>query len=224
MTVEEPDEFLFPLSAISHYAFCPRRCALIHLERAWTENFFTASGREVHAVVDAGAGECRGERRTARSLRLVSRKLGISGVSDVIEFVRNDDAGTTVLHWPGKWMPYPVEYKWGTAKNEEPYRQQLCAQAMCLEERFGVAVPEGALYLAATKHRTRVLLDETLRTATRETCRAVRALLEQGETPPPSFGPHCKHCSLVEECRPRLVASHRSARAWLKRELEGVVA
>lgn len=216
----EPDEFLFPLSAISHYAFCPRRCALIHLERAWTENFFTASGRDLHDKVDAGGSESRRERRFARSLRLVSRELGVNGIADVVEFHRDDENGAQVLDWQGRWTPYPVEYKWGTAKNEEPYKRQLCAQAMCLEERFGVAVPEGALYLAATKHRTRVLLDETLRVATLETCRAVQMLLEKGETPPPSFGSHCKHCSLIEECRPKLVASHRSARAWLEREME----
>jgi CRISPR-associated exonuclease Cas4 len=172
----------------------------------------------LHAVVDSGAGESRRERRIVRSLRLVSRELGILGVADVVQFERDDEKGAVVSHWPGKWIPCPIEYKWGTAKNEEPYRRQLCAQAMCLEELFGVAVPEGALYLATTKHRTHVSLDGRLRTATRETCRAVRDLLASGKTPPPEFGPHCKNCSLVEECRPK--ACGRSARAWLERELQ----
>ena len=218
--VNEQDDILFPLSAVSHYSFCPRRCALIHLEQIWAENYFTASGKELHAAADDGASESRKVRRIARSLRLVSRKLGVSGISDVVEFVRNDDAGTTVLHWPGKWMPYPVEYKWGTAKNEEPYRRQLCAQAICLEEMFQTTIMEGALYIGTKKHRTTIRLDESLREATKQTCRDVKQLLDSGETPPPSFGKWCASCSLVEECRPKLVASRRSARAWLEKEME----
>ena len=119
-------------------------------------------------------------------------------------------------------MPYPIEYKFGTAKNDEPYKRQLCAQAMCLEEMFGVVIPEGALYLAATRHRMRVVFDETLRFATLETCQSVRNLLDSGKTPLPVFGPNCKNCSLIEECRPKLLASHRSANSWLAGQLEEI--
>lgn len=218
--VNEQDDLLFPLSAVSHYSFCPRRCALIHLERIWAENYFTASGKELHAVADDGASEARKERRVARSLRLVSHELGINGIADIVEFRRDDEHGVIVRRWPGRWVPYPVEYKWGTAKNEEPYRRQLCAQAMCLEEMFQTTIMEGALYLGTKKHRTTIRLDESLRVATRQTCRAVKQLLDNGETPPPSFGKWCASCSLVEECRPKMVASRRSARAWLEKEME----
>ena len=218
--VNEQDDLLFPLSAVSHYSFCPRRCALIHLERIWAENYFTASGKELHAVADDGGSESRKERRIARSLRLVSHELGINGISDIVEFRRDDERGVLVRRWPGRWVPYPVEYKWGTAKNEEPYRKQLCAQAMCLEEMFQTTIKEGALYLGTKKHRAAVRFDENLRTATRQTCREVKRLLVSGETPPPSFGKWCASCSLVEECRPKLVASRRSARAWLEKEME----
>ena len=167
--MDEAENTFFPLSAISHYTFCPRRCALIHTEQTWNENYLTASGRELHVVVDDGASESRKDRKIARSLRLVSRELGVSGISDVVEFLRDDAKGVSVLRWQGKWSPYPVEYKRGTAKNEEPYRRQLCAQAICLEEMFGVAVREGALYLGSTKRRVVVPIDDSLRVATRET-------------------------------------------------------
>ena len=84
------DDQFFPLSAVNHYSFCPRRCALIHTERAWSENYFTASGQELHERVDAGGSESRRERRFARSLRLFSRELGVSGIADVVEFHRDD--------------------------------------------------------------------------------------------------------------------------------------
>ena len=207
-----PEEKWFPLSAVSHYSFCPRRCALVHEEQVWTENYFTASGKTLHETVDAGGGESRKERRIARSLRLFSKELGVSGIADVVEFLR-DDQGVAVGNWTGRWTPRPVEYKWGTAKNEVPYERQLCAQAICLEEMFHVSIPTGGLYLGATKHRKSVLLDEPLRAATRQVCIDIREMLESGITPPAERLPRCKSCSLVEQCLPGL--SRRSARAWL---------
>lgn len=219
-TVDE-DRF-FPLSAVSHYSFCPRRCALIHSERVWSENYFTASGRELHANVDSGGSESRRERRFARSLRLFSRELGVSGIADVVEFHRDDEAGASVPGWQGRWMPCPVEYKWGTAKNEIPYERQLCAQAICLEELFHVRIPEGALYLGVEKHRRPVVLAEELRNDTKTVCAAIRRMLESGETPPAQPAPYCKSCSLLNDCIPKL--SSRSAKAWLERQLEEVSA
>ena len=218
--MDEAENISFPLSAISHYTFCPRRCALIHLEQTWSENYFTANGRELHSVVDDGASESRKDRKIARSLRLVSRELGVSGISDVVEFLRDDEMGVSVLRWQGKWSPYPVEYKRGTAKNEEPYRRQLCAQAICLEEMFGVVIREGALYLGSTKRRIAVRIDDSLRVATRKTCQAIRQLFNGGVTPQAEFGPHCGKCSLVEECMPRL--NGMSANQWIKDQLDEV--
>ncbi len=42
---------LLPLSALRHYLFCPRQCALIHVEQLWFENQFTAEGRVMHERV-----------------------------------------------------------------------------------------------------------------------------------------------------------------------------
>ena len=216
--MDEVENNYFPLSAISHYAFCPRRCALIHNEQTWTDNYFTASGKGLHAVVDSGVRESRRGWKIARSLRLVSRELGSSGLSDAVEFVRDDEYGVSVLHWAGKWRPYPIEYKRGTARNDEPYRQQLCAQAICLEEMFGVAVDEGALYLGSAKRRMVVEIDDSLRIATRETVRRIRQLLNSGDTPRAEFGPHCGKCSLVDECMPCL--NGMSARQWILGQLK----
>lgn len=72
-----------PLSALQHYAFCPRQCALIHVERVWTENIHTAEGRLMHEKAHGGTAESRGERRTATGLPLCSAALGISGQADV---------------------------------------------------------------------------------------------------------------------------------------------
>lgn len=215
----EEDKF-FPLSAVNHYSFCPRRCALVHSECVWSENYFTTSGKELHAKVDAGGSESRKDLRFARSLRLFSRELGVSGIADVVEFCRDDESGAAILGWQGRWMPYPVEYKWGTAKNEVPYERQLCAQAICLEELFHVRIHEGALYLGVEKHRRPVSLDETLRSETKSVCVAIRRMLESGETPPAQFAPYCKSCSLVDDCMPQLTC--RSAKCWLEGEVKAI--
>ncbi|RBG39120.1 CRISPR-associated protein Cas4, partial [Xanthomonas oryzae pv. oryzae] len=42
------DADLIPLSALQHYLYCPRQCALIHVEQQWAENRQTAEGRLLH--------------------------------------------------------------------------------------------------------------------------------------------------------------------------------
>ena len=59
-----------PLSALQHLLFCERQCALIHVERLWEENRFTAEGRVLHEKVDEGRGESRPGVRITRSLQL----------------------------------------------------------------------------------------------------------------------------------------------------------
>ena len=78
-----------PLSALQHWCYCPRQCALIHIEQVFAENLFTQRGQALHKRAD------------------------IAACDDV----------------------------------------QLAAQALCLEEMFGRAVPEGALYYASSRRR-----------------------------------------------------------------------
>ena len=216
------------ISALQHYLFCKRQCALIHLEGIWSENWLTATGRVLHERVDARAGESRRDLRQATALRLFSRRLGVAGVADMVEFHRADAAedgsGRIVAaRLPGVagfWRPFPVEYKRGKPKSHRADEVQLCAQAFCLEEMLGVEIPAGALFYGTPRRRTEVLFDEGLRRLTQETADGVRALLDSGKTPPPEFGKHCDACSLAGECRPEALARRRSARAWLDSALE----
>ena len=121
-------------------------------------------------------------------------------------------------------QPFPVEYKRGKPKSHRADVVQLCAQAICLEEMLGVTIPVGALFYGEPRRRTDVAFDAELRSLTEEVARGVHELIDSGETPPPSFGKWCASCSLVDECRPKLVASHRSAKAWLERAMEEATA
>ncbi len=216
------------LSALQHYLFCKRQCALIHLEQSWSENRLTASGRVLHERVDERKSETRRTLRQETAVRLVSRRLGVWGVADMVEFHLTDaecalDGTKVAARLPGLsgfWKPFPVEYKRGKPKSHRADEVQLCAQAICLEEMLGVSIPAGTLFYGEPRRRTDVSFDAELRRLTEEAARGVRALIDSGETPEPTFVKWCSSCSLVEECRPKLVASHHSVKRWLEREME----
>lgn len=197
----------FPLSALQHAIYCLRQAALIHVERAWADNRFTAEGHVLHAVADKGGQRrARGVRRVM-ALPIASKRLGFAGTADVVEF--HAGAG-------GVEVPYPIEYKRGKPKLHRADEVQLCAQALCLEEMTSVAVPEGALFYAETKRRLTVPFDLDLRRLTEETALAFAEAFTSGVTPPPTpRRERCRACSLAEICRPQAVM--RPVAAWRAR-------
>ena len=190
---ENQDTRLIPLSALQHYAFCPRQCALIHNEQAWAENYLTAQGKALHERVDSGEPETRKGVRFERTVHVSAEKLGISGVLDLVEM----ETKTGRLK--------PVEYKRGKPKPDPMDEIQLCAQGLCLEEMTGQTISEGALWYIQTRHRVPIVFSDDLRAQTLATIAAVRELLNSGKTPPPDYGKRCKACSLVEICQPELL-------------------
>jgi CRISPR-associated exonuclease Cas4 len=200
------DEDLLPISALQHLAFCPRQCALIHLEQVWAENRLTVEGDLLHEKVKEGDTTGRGAVRTWRSLPLVSRRLRLNGVADVVEIHRDGDGGERA---------YPVEYKRGKPKSHDADRIQLCAQALCLEEMLGMPVPEGALFYGEPRRRETVVLDIGLRRRTEALAAELWRMIDAHEVPPPVLAAHCRSCSLVDICRPTL-AGGKSAARWVE--------
>lgn len=197
-----------PLSALQHWLYCPRQCALIHVERLWAENRFTAEGRLLHERTDRPKAERRRGTRTLTAVPIRSHRLGLAGIADVVE-MRD---GT----------PYPVEYKRGRPKAHRADEVQLCAQAICLEEMFGVAVPEGALFYGEPRRHTRVTLDGELRRLTERVAAEAAAALAAGQLPRAQYERRkCGGCSLIDACRPK--AAGRSAAGWLDRAIAGSV-
>ena len=182
-----------PLSALQHWAYCPRQCALIHVEQVFAENIFTQRGQALHKRVDDPGCEVRDGLRVERALPLFNDALGLSGKADVVEFLPD---GT----------PYPVEYKHGSRHKRADIAAcddvQLAAQALCLEEMFGRPVPEGALYYASSRRRRIVAVDQDLREKMKEAIAGVRCMLAAGVTPPPLADDHCRACSLHDRCQP----------------------
>lgn len=209
-----------PLSALQHLIFCPRQCALIHIDQTWEENRFTAEGRVLHERTHQHGFEVRDGVRIVRSLRLRSLALGLIGVADVVEFHPATDAsgeGVALPRRRGKWRPFPVEYKRGRPKSHDADRIQLCAQAICLEEMLGARIPEGALFYGQSRRRQEVAFDEPLRRATHDAAGRLHALVDSAQLPPPEPGPKCKTCSLRETCMPDAIGGGNRARAYVSR-------
>jgi CRISPR-associated exonuclease Cas4 len=202
------EDNLIQLSALQHYIFCMRQCALIHIEQVWSENVLTAEGRLMHERAHEEGSEKRGDVRVERGLPIRSLRLGLSGKADVVEFYKQSD---------GSWLPYPVEYKHGKPKPDDSDRIQLCAQALCLEEMLDTTIPEGALFYGKTRHRHDVVFDEVLRTETESVAEAVHKLLDSGLTPPPVYSKRCESCSLLEACMPKTLQKKRTVNGYLKR-------
>lgn len=186
-----------PISALQHWAYCPRQCGLIHIEQVFEENLFTQRGQALHKRVDDPGFELRDGLRIERALPLFCDRLGLVGKADVVEFLPD---GT----------PYPVEYKHGLRHKRADIAAcddlQLAAQALCLEEMFSRPVPEGALYYASSRRRRIVAVDADLRAKMLSTVAAVRHLLQAGDMPPPLNDEHCRACSLSDLCQPEALA------------------
>lgn len=195
-----------PLSALQHWAYCPRQCALIHVEQVFEDNLFTQRGQALHKRVDDPGFEMRDGLRVERALPLFCDRLGLVGKADVVEFLPD---GT----------PYPVEYKHGSRHKRADIAAcddlQLAAQALCLEEMFGRQVLEGALYYASSRRRRLVAVDAALRAQVETAVGGVHQLFLGKVLPAPLNDDHCRACSLRDLCQPEALTqvSERS-RAW----------
>lgn len=192
------DEFL-PISALQHWAFCPRQAALIHVERVWQDNQLTAEGSVLHRRVDLGRADTRAGRRRQRSVPVRSCRLGLFGVCDLVE---SDGA---------RW--WPIEYKRGRPKPFDADEVQLAAQAMCLEEMLSTKIEWGELYYGRTRRRVLVEVGAGLRSRVESVATEFRDCLRRQYTPPPVADARCERCSLRDACFP---AATRDVERWFE--------
>ena len=201
------DDDMLMLSGIQHFRFCPRQWALIHVEQQWTENRLTAEGRILHKRVDDPfyRQKC-GDFISLRSVSIASHRLGLYGVTDVVELHPTDNANNSITHpkYSGLWQPYPVEYKRGRPKQNSVDEVQLAAQAMCLEEQYGIEIPYGAIFYAEIRQRVEVEFTSELRNIVQECAERMHAMFQSGALPPVSRGKHCEKCSLKDICLPQI--------------------
>jgi len=213
------DEDLLPISALQHLLFCERQCALIHIEGLWAENYLTAQGRSLHEKTHNAETENRPGVRIVRGLRLYSRRLGLTGQTDVVEFYQSQ-TGIELAGANSLWRPYPVEYKRGRTKPDNCDRVQLCAQAMCLEEMLECEVLQGALFYGRPRRREQVEITGQLRIQTEQTAAQLHQLYESEQTPKAKYSKKCKSCSLYIQCMPKITSVKKDIEHYLTKARE----
>ncbi len=218
------DEELIPISALQHHLFCPRQCALIHVDGLWAENQLTAHGKVLHERSDTPGSQQRrassrpsdtpqseqDAKRIVRAMPLVSRRLGLTGKADQVEIIGAEGDLPQIR---------PVEHKRGKPKRLDHDRVQLAAQAMCLEEMFGVTIPEGDLFYHAVRRRETVPITDRLRSTVQRITDEIRRNIAQNLTPRADRKPKCRNCSLLNLCLPDGTAPTRDPSRYMARSL-----
>lgn len=213
------EEDFLQLSGLQHFAFCRRQWALIHIEMQWQENLRTVDGTLFHRRAHDGAQrERRGQTLILRGLSVQSRRMGVSGQCDVVEF-HADPKGVPLQGEDGLWLPFPIEYKRGAPKPNDADALQLCAQAMCLEEMLCCTIAQGALFYGETRRREDVAFTHALRDRAEALICEMHQLFDRAYTPRVKPTKGCNACSLKERCLPALMR-RRSAGEYMRHVLE----
>lgn len=204
--IEYSDDEYLQLSGIQHFEFCPRQWALIHIEKQWSDNYFTASGNIIHENAhDPFFNEKRGGCIISRAMAIHSPRLGISGECDIVEFTRSDKG----INLPGQyelWSVCPVEYKLGEPKENDCDRVQLAAQVICLEEMLVCDIPRACIYYNKIRRREYVDITDELRSKVTSDTALMHKYFDAGYTPRAKKSPKCRACSLADLCLPRLMS------------------
>lgn len=191
-----------PLSALEHHIYCPRQCALIHVDGVWTDNRHTVAGTAGHRRVDTARDRVERGLVILRHVPLWSEELGLTGRADALQLS------------PATGAVVPVEYKMGRPHGDAA-RVQLCAQALCLEEMTGSRVTTGYLWYGTSRRRQRVQIDEPLRALTLATIADVRRAFRAQRLPSPVDDARCASCQLLDHCQPELSAQPDRVSAYL---------
>lgn len=185
-----------PLSALEHYAYCPRQSGLILLEDAFTDDAATIRGTLLHERVDTPGNRGRGTIRTLHALPVWHDAYGLTGICDTVE-----------LHADGTILP--IEHKSGRYRPGGPADLQAAAQAICLQKMFNRPVPQAAVYSAADRRRHLITIDETLHNRVTETASRIRGMLASSRLPAPTADSRCRRCSMADGCMPTLLSRTR---------------
>lgn len=181
-----------PISMLNQLEYCARRFWLMYVQGEMEVNAAVLEGTYQHERVHTAGRDQAGDRTTSRRVYVYSERLRLSGFIDVIEEV----AGELV----------PVEHKHGRMGRWLNDHVQLCAQALCLEERIGRPVRRGCIFYIGSRRRVEVALDAGLRARTEAAVARAFDLAAADRIPPPEQPrPKCRDCSLEPICLPREV-------------------
>lgn len=218
MDYSEDDNYLM-LSGIQHFQFCKRQWAFIHIEQQWEENVRTIEGEHLHRNADQPfTREKRGDKLIVRAMPVRSERLKITGICDVVEFIRND-SGVEINGAEGRYIAYPVEYKRGKPKMNDEDILQLAAQALCMEEMLLCNIDTGYMYYNEIKHRVEVPLTAAIKNKVKLIVDEMQDYYKRRHTPKVKTGPFCRSCSLQNICLPELM-NKRTVKSYVEGKIK----
>lgn len=216
--MHNPDNYLY-LSGIQHYFFCARQWSLIHIEQYWEENALTMEGRFLHEKVDQP--EIKERRKgiiLSRGMPVISHRLKLRGVLDMVEF-HQDDHGIHIAEESGKWTPHIVEYKKGKPKKDLCDHMHLTAEVIALEEALDTSINVAYLYYHQTRRRERVEITNQMRKTALDASTDMMKHFKSGTTIKAVPNKNCNRCSLKDYCLPRLTKKPRNISSYLKESM-----
>ncbi len=193
---------------LNHLEYCERRFYLIHILGEMEVNARVLEGTFHHEQVHKAGSQRNGEQVIHRRVYVWSDDLMIAGYADLVE-ERVDERGQVTL--------VPVEYKKGRMGRWLNDHIRLCAQALCLEERTGIAIPKGYLFYFGSRHCQEVIFTPALRERTIATVRRARGLVHAQTLPAPLENHNkCRNYSLEPVCLPREVCQLMAANSGIR--------
>ena len=187
----EQSDYL-PLSMLNQLEYCERRFYLMHVQGEMEVNAVVLEGTQQHERTHSPGATTEGDTTTHRRVYVWSDRLRIAGYADVVE----EQAAHSAL--------CPVEYKRGKMGRWLNDHVQLCAQALCLEERTGATIQQGYIFYFGSRHREPVELTLELRARTEAAVQHAFAIVTSGVMPAPTDKRQkCHDCSLEPVCLPQ---------------------
>lgn len=193
-------EPVIPISAIEHFAYSPRQCALIHCDGVWSDNAHTVRGVRSHRRVDSGRHRRERGRLVLRAIPLWSERLGLSGRGDAVEM-----EGGAIR---------PVEYKSGI-RHGASADLQLCAQALCLEEMLDIKIPHGHVWYGRPRRRVQVDFTPIMRRDVRAVVHQIRTQMLTSKLPDAPNDRRCAECQLLHHCLPEITSTPRKINRYM---------
>ncbi|WP_414526652.1 CRISPR-associated protein Cas4 [Nodularia chucula] len=176
------------LAYLNAWEYCPRRFYWEYVLGEMQDNEHIILGRHLHRNIDQPGTIQEGDTLIHQQQWVWCDRLQVVGIIDAVE----ECDGQLV----------PVEYKKGKMAQHLNDHFQLCAAALCLEERTGRNITYGEIFYHANRRRQTVAFTPQLREMTEQAI-ALAHLASQNPMPAPIDNTKkCQSCSVQGICLP----------------------
>lgn len=184
------NENYLPLAYLNAWEYCPRRFYFEYVLGEMADNEHIIIGRHLHRNIDKPKESWQGDILIRRQQWVWSDRLLVKGVVDAVE-----ERDSQLV---------PIEYKKGRMGKHINDYFQLCAAALCLEERMKVSIPFGEIFYYKNRRRQQIEFTPELRCSTESAIHFARSLASSLEIPDPiQNAKKCRDCSLINICLPK---------------------